>query len=224
MIKFNLSLDDYSPRPQTNDLYYTDKLIEKYPEIKIDLFVSSAYARLKDTNVYWLSQHAEWVNQVKALPTNYRICLHGLHHRRSTQDFPWHRKPPSNNDEWQYLGYSQAIFLGRKMLDELNKCDIKYDRVFRPPGWKISEQAVKALKDLNIDCIAGSPKYKVKSDIKWINFTWDLLSPYKGNGNIIAVGHTSTWNKNCMNEKTFRLIIEAIEAQKNIEFVHLGEF
>lgn len=223
-MKFLLSLDDYSPHPKTNNLYWANKLVEKFPDIKIDLFVSAGYCRLKDEYPYYLYRHLDWVEQVKKLPGNYRINLHGLLHRRSKKDFEWHTGIESNNNEWENLTYKQATFLLDSIENIFNKVELKFSKVFRAPGWHIGEEAVKLLSDRNY-IIAGNEKYYKKyknvPKIKWTTYNWDLIEEPPKN-DIYAFGHTSDWTNNYLNEDKYNKIVEVLSKGK-YEFYFIEE-
>jgi len=216
MNKFSLSLDDYSPKPGTNDLTWANKLIEFYPDIKIDLFVPAAYARLGEKQHY-LHLEQNWIDETKNLPvSNYRINLHGLYHRRSKKDFPWHTGIESNNNEWENLTYQQADNLLNKVEEEFEKIGLKHTHVFRSPGWHIGIEAVKLLIDRGYT-IAGDDryyqKYKSLPKLKWFSYNWDLLTePLQGD--IVAYGHSSDWNKNHLNEGNYHKIMKVLEKQE----------
>ena len=230
MRKFNLSLDDLAPHPNTGanfeSIYWCDKLIEDFPNIKINLFVPASYARLNEI-YYNLSDYSDWVSKLNALPNNYRVNLHGYRHRRWVKDFYMHKKyPPSNNDEWQFLNFQYAYNIGKLMIEEFNRAGVKYEPTFRPPGWKISKEAIKALEALGIKCFAGSAEYyeKHKSHLntRWVSFNWDLAFSDAPKGNIIAYGHTSNWTNNYMNEDRYNLIKNTLNSD-NFDFRFIEE-
>lgn len=227
MNKFCLTLDDYSPDPRTNDLTWCDKLVERFPDIKVNLFVSAAYCRLGE-EPKCLSDYMEWVDVVaKNLSNNYRINLHGNNHRRTPKDFgPHNGKPVSNNDEWQYLSYGEAKLLGRVMLNEFDKVGLEHNFTFRPPGWKISKDAVRALQDLGIKCFAGDSKYRklVKSElkVKWIDWNWDLITEPPA-GDICAFGHNSNWCNNYIDKKRYNKIVKLLDS-RDFDFVWVEEW
>jgi hypothetical protein len=209
MRKFNLSLDDYSPHPRTDNLTWCNKLIERYPNIKIDLFVPAAYCRLGEQPNY-LSKNLEWVDKANTLRRNYGIGLHGLYHRRTGTS-----KPNSNNDEFQYLSYSEANRVIDRMMDEFHTSGLKYKMVFRPPGWKVSASAATVLTKRGF-IIAGDSNYHKQlkvavPNMKWISYNWDMTKPCDINGDIFAYGHTSDWTNNYMNEERFNLICDVLD-------------
>lgn len=224
MRKFNLSLDDMSPHPRAGlnfeSIEWCDKLIEKYPFLCINLFVPTSYCRLGEgQNDYHISKYRDWVNKLDALPKlNYRINFHGVNHSR--QYYPSNQKryakyPKSNNDEWQYLNYKDAQDLVTMMLQDFKAMGLSHVKTFRPPGWKVSKDAVRALQDAKFGVIAGSPEYykKVKDvlNIKWVSYNYDLVSKIPA-GDIVAYGHTSDWTNNYLNEDKYNLICRILDS------------
>ena len=209
MRKFNLSLDDMSPHPKAGlnfeSINWCNELINKYPGIKINLFVPAAYCRLGENPVF-LSQHMDWVDRVNNLPDNYKINMHGLYHRRTG----YLRQHDSNNDEFQFLDVIRAKNIISDMIEEFEKAGLNYIKTFRPPGWKISVSAADVLAR-NGFIIAGNNQYhgiisKKLKNISWVSYNWDLTGPCKVSKDIIAYGHTSSWTNNYMNKDRFKLI------------------
>ena len=222
MKKFNLSLDDFNPHPGSGfyfeSIWWCDKLIEKYPEIKIDLFVPGGFARLNDPSPFFLSKYPKWVEKVKRLPSNYRINLHTYNHRRSRKDFKWHRGVESANNEWENLTYNEAVILLNLIEDEFKKVGLTYSNVFRPSGWHIGCEAAKLLTKRGY-IIAGDTKYyKVLKDkvpgMKWVSYNWDMTGPCKVKGDVVAFGHTSEWCNNYMNRIRYNLIVSLLDSDK----------
>jgi hypothetical protein len=225
MKTFSLSLDDYSPRPQTNNLFWCDQLIKKYPKIKIDLFVSAAYCRLNE-KPNLLSENLEWVDSINMLPSNYSVNLHGLYHRRSKRDFYFHVDRESNNDEFEFLSYDGAHVIVKNMLDEFDRSGVKYNMVFRPPGWKLSASAATVLTKRGF-IIAGDANYYkqlkvVVPNMRWVSYNWDMTKPCDIDGDVIAYGHVSDWTNNYMNEERYNLICEVLD-QDNFDFKFIME-
>ena len=232
MSRFNLNLDDFSPHPKAGgDFKVIDtcnKLIDAYPEIKINLFVPAAYCRLGE-KPYKLSENPEWVDKVKALPDNYMICYHGYHHRRFAGDFKFHTKPASNNDEWQYLSRGQAVEL-IGLMDEEFSGRLSRARCFRPPGWKVSQDALQALVNSSFT-IAGDKKCfdQYKDKVKGLrerwaaSYNWDLTSPCKVKGDVIAYGHTSDWTSNYFDNKKLEWTLKLLDS-RDFDFKFIEEF
>lgn len=224
--KFSIGFDDFSPRSGTNDLTWCNRLIDSHPDIKIDLFVPAAFARPGDRKPYFLRDHADWVNQVSKLPKNYKINLHSYHHRRSKNDFKWHRGPPSANNEWENISYDEA----KKLLDliehEFKIVGLEHSKTFRPAGWHIGTQAVKLLSDRGYT-IAGDNRYFKKNkgkiqNMRWVQYNWDLIGPAPTGTDIIAYGHSSTWNKNYINEANYNVIMNVLK-REDFEFAFIED-
>jgi hypothetical protein len=206
-----------SPHPRAGldfeSIRWCDKIIEKYPDIKINLFVPAAYARLGEEPVV-LSLCRDWLDKVGRLPArNYRINYHGFNHRRISKEYG-----NSNNDEWQYLTRSQTKSLFNKMIEMLAWSRLPVFDTFRPPGWKISQEAAQFLTEKGF-LIAGSEEYysKLKDKIrglKWISYNWDMTGPCEVKGNIVAVGHTSDWTNNYMNEERYNLVVDLLDGEE----------
>jgi len=227
MRKFNLSLDDFSPHPRAGlnfeSIVWCNKLIEKYPDIKINLFVPAAYCRLGE-KPYKLSEHPEWVEKVQSsvgYSNNYYLCYHGYYHRRFAGDFNFHGKhPKSNNDEWQYLTRDEANTLIDLMEEEfsgrLSRC-----KCFRPPGWKISKGALQALVNRwytiagNKECLEKYKGEVVGLEKRWAaSYNWDLTGPCNVFGDVVAYGHTSDWTNNYMNEERYNLVVDLLNSEE----------
>lgn len=224
MREFNLSLDDMSPHEKAGlhfeSIYWCNKLIEKFPDFKVNLFVPAAYCRLGEEPCF-LTKNPDWIDKVNSLPDNYRINLHGYYHRRVSKKYG-----NSNNDEWQYLKYDQALDVGKNMIEEFEKAGLKYHPTFRPPGWKISGPACQALEKLGVTCFAGNSKYQIKNEnfytAKWVNYDWDMVSPYSGSGRVLAYGHTSSWTNNYFDETRYNLVLDVLNSN-DFEFRFLED-
>ncbi|KKL86044.1 hypothetical protein LCGC14_1948650 [marine sediment metagenome] len=228
--KFSLSLDDFSAHPRAGlnfeSIYWCDKLIERFPDVRINLFVPAAYARLNEQK-HHLTNFPEWVQRVKELSSkNYRICPHGLFHRRFITDFEFHKKSASNNDEFQFLDTEQAKTIIYKMLAEFENAGLKYSKVFRPPGWKISLSSAKVLTSMGF-IIAGDDKYykllkNLVINLKWVSVNWHLTPETNIIGDLICAGHTSNWTHNFFNEASYDLVCKVLDS-KQYEFKFLEE-
>lgn len=224
MRKFSLTLDDFSCHPNSGlrfeSIKWCDKLVEKYPQIKIDLFTTIALWRLDDKVPSYITNNPEWISFVKSLsPKNYRIDLHGYFHRRTDGGY-------SNNDEFECLGYYTAKSIIDSCIKVFEKVGIEYHKCFRPPGWKISADAAQVLSEMGF-VIAGNDKYyqilrnQVK-DLKWISYNWDMTGPCNVSGDIIVFGHTSNWTNNYMNEDRFNLV-DAVLSKEEFDFVFIED-
>lgn len=232
MSVFNLSLDDFSPHPQAGldfkVIEMCNKLIDKYPEVKIDLFVPTAYSRLNQVPCK-LSQHQGWADKVKQLPDNYRLNMHGHYHRRFYGDHDFHRYRASNNDEFQHVTAEEAGVILKESKIEFAKSGLKHTNVIRPPAWKISVAAVQYLIRKGF-FIAGNDEYykKLKNYIPnlhkhWQKYNWDMIK--KCNilkGDVFAFGHTSNWTNNYFDEERLEMVLELLSERK-FEFKFIEE-
>jgi predicted deacetylase len=227
-VLFNLSLDDFSPHPKAGlnfeSIYWCFRLIELYPNIKINLFVPAKYARLNE-NPYPLTDNPEWCAKVNDLPPlNFQIGLHGLFHRSSVNDFVFHTHE-SNNDEFRYLNERQSAILVANMINEFEQAGLKYAKVFRPPRWSISSKSAQELTNRGF-VIAGHDDYRKQCrdivGVRWVSVNWhlDTNPPEK---NVIAAAHTSDWTYNYFNEERFRVVKGLLESRK-YSFRFLGDF
>lgn len=221
---FNLSLDDQTPYKTAGlnfeAVKWCEKLIAHFPDIKIDLFTSAAYCRLNDREPRFLTQYPDWIKQMNNLSsTNFRVGCHGYYHCRFSA-----KHQNSNNDEFQFLNESEAKVILEHMIKEFDASGLKYNKIFRPPGWKLSQPTAKVLTQMGFK-IAGNKKYydllngKVPG-MKYIVSNWEMLDECKLTGNVLACGHTSNWCKNFFNEEVYNKVIKLLNT-KQFEFKFL---
>jgi hypothetical protein len=225
--KFSLSLDDFSPHHRAGlnfeSIIWCNKLIERFSNIKINLFVPAAYARLNEKQ-HRLTDFPKWVKRVNALPDNYRICPHGLFHRRSAADFDFHKKSASNNDEFQFLSKPQAKIIVNQMLEEFESAGLKYSKVFRPPGWKISSSSANHLTEEGFIVAGDSKYYELLKDkvtnLKWVSVNWHIKPDFDVKGDVVAAGHTSDWTHNFFDKERYDLVCKVLDsAQYEFSFL-----
>jgi len=183
-MKLNISIDDVSPHPRssTKVLERCFELIDCFSDIKFTLFVPVAYHRTMGptSNPYplWINKENDFIEELKRLPKeNFEICYHGLFHGVRYK---------SNNDEFQHLNILDAENKVYKMLvvtEQLMNNEIPFKRIFRPPAWKISEDAKTVLKRENFklalqDSVTGNPPFMdlqvcEKNEIVYHACEWD---------------------------------------------------
>jgi len=221
---FNISLDDACPKKECNPfpevIFWCNKLIEKYPNIKIDFFTSAAYCRLGE-DPYFLTNYLDWVKQANELPQkNYRFNAHSYFHRRISVKFG-----NSNNNEVEKTSEQETKILIQHMIGEFNRSNFKYEKVFRAPGFHIGIAAAKVLTDFGF-IIAGNEKYynllKDVPKLKYLVYNWDMNDDCNLNKDIFAVGHTSNWTSNYFNEKIYNRVLKVLESRE-FEFKFLSE-
>lgn len=224
---FNLSLDDQSPYPTAGlnfeAIKWCDKLIKRWPEIKIDLFVPAAYTRLEDKDFSFLTQYPEWVKQMNDLPfSNYHINPHGYFHARLSAG----KHPRSNNDEFQYLNGPQARMVLDHMIDEFETAGLKHEKVFRAPGWKLSMSTAKVLTEMGFVIAGNQQYYDILKDrvpgMKYLITNWELREDCALKGDVFAAGHTSNWCDNFFCGKVYDRVVRLLELRK-FEFKFLSE-
>lgn len=218
---FNLSLDDFSPHPKAGlnfeSIEWCERLIKKWPEIKINLFVPAAFARLGESP-YYLSSNTKWCEKVRLLSKkNYSIGLHGYYHRND--------KKHSNNDEFQFLNRQETISKLQNIKEEFMNANISFNKIFRPPAWKSSKSACEILSEGNF-VIAGNDEYYNKHKqipkMRWVSYNWDLNGPCKEKRNVFAYGHTSNWTTNYFCEKTYNFVVDLLSSD-DFKFKFLEE-
>ena len=229
----NISIDDVSPHPysSTKVLENCNKIIKEFPDAKFTLFIPISYWRTIKKGVatsgpLQINLFPDFCKQISELPeNNFEICYHGFYHGIPGK---------SDNDEFQYLDYDQAVKVLNAMFDVVKLANLqdKFKKIFRPPAWRMSPSAIKASRDLGIEILALSPKdyaQKVydgehlrKNDVVYYNCNppFDPLKLYK---NTEIVYHACEWDKNYLSdEKTFE-IIEFLKSQENYKFSFIGE-
>jgi hypothetical protein len=224
---FNISLDDACSHPKANPfpevIGWCDKLIKRWPDIKIDFFTSAAYARLNE-EPYFLSQHPEWVKQANALPQkNYRFNCHSYYHRRLSVKYG-----NSNNNEVEKTDEKETRLLIGHMLKEFDATGLKYSKVFRAPGFHIGVPAARVLTEMGFK-IAGNQKYfdQLNGRVKNLRYggiyNWDLNKECNITvGDVMACGHTSNWTTNYFCEPVYNMVVKLLESRE-FEFKFLDE-
>lgn len=158
-MKINISIDDVSPHPLSSIKVLDScfELIEKFPHIKFTLFIPIAYWRtikretISDRPLV-ISDYQDFIFFINSLPEkNFEICYHGLFHGIPGK---------SDNDEFQYLTYDQAIEKFNTMFSIVSQSGLesKFKKIFRPPAWRMSPGAIKAAADVGIKTLALSKK------------------------------------------------------------------
>lgn len=216
---FNLSFDDVHPESSSDGMdcggdrdsgvfKYLIKLWEKYPKLKITLFVTPNWidrandpfpvkqfkrlAGLKYTKTwqdepFLLTKHKVWCKWLNSFP-NCEIAIHGYNH---------HTDARFHSQEFQNMPYDEC----KKRLERaeciFRESGLHYVRGFRPPGWGISDELFQALRELNYDFISidsipcrinNLSRYKVEKYRGLVNVpqNWDIARGTNGEGVDIA--------------------------------------
>ena len=127
-MKVNISIDDVSPHPYSSVrvLEKCEELIEEFPDMKISLFIPTAYWRTIKPGTTTkiplnLSNFPEFCEEISDLdPNNYEIGFHGYYHGIPGR---------SDNDEFQNLSYDETNHKIDLMLEEVKKSGL--EKVFK---------------------------------------------------------------------------------------------
>ena len=235
--KVNISIDDVSPHPRASILVVErcKKLINLYPDIKFTLFVPIAYWQTMPRSGILTStpkplnidKYEKFCKYLDKLPEkNFELCYHGLYH-----GIPF----KSNNDEFQYLNFEEAREKFGLMFDITKKANLfnKFKKIFRPPAWRMSPDAIKAAKHVGIQVLALSPdEYALKTyqgeqkafkDVVYYNVN-PPFKELKLFEKTEMVYHACEWDRNHLGEEKIEELSNFIEKNKDeIEFCYISE-
>ena len=218
--RLNISIDDVSPHPRASDkvLDRCFELIKIFPEIKFTLFVPCAYWRTvgkptlvkykwskegslmnqKTKEPLFLDRFPDFCRRIADLnPEHFEIGFHGYLH-----GIPH----VSNNDEVAAVNYEEARDVFLKMFKIINSTVLKnvFKPIFRPPGWRMSPDAIKAASDMGIEIFALAPfDYTIESyqgEDKKVQTVYETCSPPLSELKLLdkteAVYHSCEWLDN----------------------------
>ena len=222
----NISIDDVSPHPEssTKVLDRCYELIRLYPEIKFTLFIPSAYWRTMSNTTHsplYLDKYPDFCDEIRNLnPDNFEIGFHG--HLHGVPGV-------SNNDEVAYINYNEAKNIFTKMLKTVHdsKLSDTFKPIFRPPGWRMSAEAIKAGTDMGMEIFAlGSFDYAIKSyqgQDKKVKTVYETCTPPISPLNLTKrteiVYHACEWLSNYLSEgQTSELLYFIKNNEKEIKF------
>tara|TARA_Y100000591_G_C21838003_1_gene703813 strand:- start:1234 stop:1953 length:720 start_codon:yes stop_codon:yes gene_type:complete len=222
----NISVDDVSPHPMSSISVLNNfkNIIEEFPDVKITLFVPTAYWRTTRANVATripleINKFPEFCSALKSLnPQNFEICYHGH----------FHGIPGKNdNDEMRNLSYSEMkslIDTMRKTVEDAGLSNVFKD-VIRPPAWRMSPDAIRAAKDQGIKVLAlssqtytdGSLDYKGE-DKKFGNVVYYTSCPPSLDLSLVKkteiVYHACDWDKNYFSESMSKELLDFLIKNK----------
>ena len=228
-MKVNISIDDVSPHPysSTRVLEKCEELIEEFPNMKISLFIPTAYWRTikpgTTTKVpLKLSHFPEFCEEIADLdPNNYEIGFHGYYHGIPGR---------SDNDEFQDLTYEETDRKIDLMLEEVSKCGLEgsFKKIFRPPAWRMNPEAFKCLSDRGFKLFAltdldyaiktyqGAEKIYPSTN----SAQFPPSRPLKEDRNCGIVYHACEWDGNYLNSEKVHDLIHFLKDREK-EFVFL---
>lgn len=271
-IFFNLNFDDFHPQTDSDgdfggdlengNFKYIRKLLIEFPDLKINMFTTPnwidtpykyhhyfyyirKFLKFKEivpslkNEPYRLDKHLIWVRKVNDLinKNKIEIAVHGYYH--------YNPKEIIHGQEFKNLSYEES--LKRIILSErlFEKCNLRYVKIFRPPGWGFSEGLLKALRELKYKAIAlnqsNSRTYRLEKFYNFKNIPQNYSikeKPYvaleqaKKYNIVFAKGHMSyKYGKeiidNGLNEenyKNLRNTIKILKKQFVVIFLFLSEF
>jgi hypothetical protein len=224
-MKINISIDDVSPHPfsSTKVIDRCHELIKVFPDIKFSLFVPTGYWRTirdgtRTKSPLLIHEFGEFCSFLKSLPKkNFEVCYHGHFHGIPGK---------SDNDEFQYLTYEEAIEKFQTMFKVVKLADLQevFRPVFRPPAWRMSPEAIRAALDMGIKTLALSPKDYAKkvydgADSSFPNVVYyncnPPFDPLNAHDKVEIVYHACEWDKNHFNRLLSLELLEWIRHQKN---------
>jgi len=227
----NVSIDDVSPHPRASSkvLDRCFELIKIFPDIKFTLFVPSAYWRTisntTDSPLY-LDRYPDFCEEMRNLnPDNFEIGFHGHLH-----GIP----KVSNNDEVAYINYNEAknIFIEMLKIAHNSNLSNTFKPIFRPPGWRMSADAIRAGTDMGMETFAlGSFDYAIKSyqgQDKKVKTVYETctppISPLKLTGRTEIVYHACEWLSNYLSKDQTTELSNFIKSnEKEIKFCFMED-
>ena len=229
-MKVNISIDDVSPHPfsSTRVLENCEELINAFPEVKISLFIPTAYWRTQKPGTTTkdplkLSNFPDFCEEILELdPKNYEIGFHGYYHGIPNR---------SDNDEFQYLTYEETNHKVDLMLEEVSKSglDEVFKKIFRPPAWRMNPDAFKCLSDRGFHTFALTDVEHAMKTYNGAEKTYPStfsnqyppFRPLKTEEKCGIVYHACEWDGNFLNSEKTHSLIEFLNNCKNKEFVFL---
>jgi len=229
----NISIDDVSPHPKSS-IKVVDRcfeLIKVFPDIKFSLFVPISYWRTQRVAVatkepLQINLFPDFCNFLRNLPDkNFEVCYHGFYH-----GIPGH----NDNDEFQNMNFNEAKERFDAMFEvvKLANLENKFKKIFRPPAWRMSSEAIKAARSAGFNVLALSPDkyakliYKEedtkKADVVYYNCAppFKHLSMYEKTE---IVYHACEWDNNFLCKQKSESLIQFLKKNRqSIEFRFLA--
>ena len=229
----NISIDDVSPHPKAS-IKVLDRcfdIIKVYPEIKFSLFIPISYWRtvrpgIATKNPLQINLFGGFCNFLKSLPNeNFELCYHGYYHGIPGK---------SDNDEFKLIDYAEATKKFNVMFEVVKRAGLydKFKKIFRPPAWRMSPDAIKAAKDCNFDILAlASWDYALKSyageDKNFNKVVYETccppLKPLAMTQKTEIVYHACEWDRNYLSKKMTDNLINFLKSNENYKFCFLEE-
>jgi len=232
-MKINISIDDVSPHPfsSTRVLERCEELIDEFPEIKISLFIPTAYWRTMKSGTTTnqplrLSEFSDFCGELRDLdPSNYEIGFHGYYHGIPNK---------SDNDEFQRISYEETNSKVDLMLGEVAASGLEgiFKKMFRPPAWRMNPDAFRCLSDRGFDLFALTDlEYALetyagahKEYTHTMSCQFPPFKPLKKAEKCGIVYHACEWDKNFLDSEKVEELVNFINSSDEKEFVFLEDF
>lgn len=235
MYKVNISIDDVTPHPHSS-IKVLDRcfeLIELFPDIKFTLFVPIAYYRtvpLPPESIckqpMYIDSFPDFCDALLKLPDeNFELGYHGLYHGIPQK---------TNNNEFWHLSYSEAYEKIEQMF-EICKSAGLFDKmmpVFRPPAWRVSPEAIRALRDCGISVLGLYPDQDYKDiyggeqnkrdDVVYTTCC-PPIKPLDWYEKTEIVYHACEWDKNYLNQDLCLSLIDFLKSSDDYQFCFIGD-
>jgi hypothetical protein len=240
MTRLSISIDDITPHPKssTRVLDRCFELIEKFPDIKFNLFVPLSYWRTIPSPPesicqipMKISDFPDFCSVIRSLPSkNFEIGMHGYYHGVPGV---------SNNDEFKSLDFNEAKNKFQQISSEICASNLEniIKPIFRPPAWRMSPEAIRAAYISGIELLALSPKEYAQQTYAgehkaFGNYTlYDANPPFDNLCEDITsfekyevVYHACEWDKNYLSIEFTRQLENWIQKMSNqLQFSFLSE-
>lgn len=176
----NLNFDDFHPQ---SDVYgdfggeleygnfkYIRRLCNEFPGLVVTLFTTPNWIDTPFLRHPWwyrmryiagvrpvvpllineqfrLDKHPEWCAKVRSLVASgcIEIAVHGYYHHNSNQVI--------HGQEFHNISYDHAMQRLQKAESIFKEVKIPFVKIFRPPGWGVSNDMFKALRDMHYEAV-----------------------------------------------------------------------
>lgn len=228
----NISIDDVSPHHAMPGRFLEslNRIIDEFNNVKFSLFLPMALWRtmppceFANNEPLVVSEHIDFCETLRTLPAkNFELCYHGLFH-----GIPM----ISNNDEFKSIQYESALTLFTKMEMIASNAGLPMKKIFRPPAWRMSAQAIMAARDFGFTVLAlsqddyalesYSQEHEKKDDVVFYTSA-PPIKPLVLSDKIEIVYHALENDKNFLNETLINELISFLRSISHKRFCFMEE-